>query len=205
VTSAVPQPTSPVIAADSKVAPSTPAPAPPLVAPAANAASRSEWYGAPIIIADGVSTLVASVGGVATGGVLTLVGAGTFLLVPPIIHWARGNVAKGFGSLGLRVGMPSGGTLLGGLVGLVASGNCRGEFCGAAGLVLGGLIGGGLGIIGASVVDSAVLAHDSGGQDEPLPPTPSPTNRQAQKPSFTLQPGATWEKGGGRVFLGGTF
>jgi hypothetical protein len=159
------------------------------------------WYGAPIIIADGVSTLVATVGGVATGGVLTAVGAGTFILVPPIIHWARGNVAKGFGSLGLRVGMPAGGTLIGGIVGVVASGNCSGDFCAFAGLALGGLIGGGLGIIGASVVDSAVLAHDSGVDDESLPET----KQQAKTPNFTIQPSATWEKGGGRVIVGGTF
>ena len=46
-------------------------------------------------------------------------GAATFVLAPAVVHWAHGKVERGFASLGLRLGLPLGGSQVGAAVGLI--------------------------------------------------------------------------------------
>jgi hypothetical protein len=99
----------------------------------------------------------------------------------PIVHWAHGHVARGFGSLGLQfagagVGMLAGGTIV------CSFGACSGSY-GALGFLLGGAIGAPIGALTAFVIDVSVLSFD--------PHTDKAEADQAKglrAPSFSLMP-----------------
>jgi hypothetical protein len=94
-----------------------------------------------------------------TAAVVFLAG---YSLGGPTVHWAHGNVGTGFASLGLRVGLPLTGALLGAAAADCGSGG-GGEFCGLGEVAVGLLLG-----MGAAIaIDSAVLAR------EPVEPEPS--------------------------------
>jgi hypothetical protein len=148
--------------------PSSPAPTTP--------ATTSVWYGLPILIIDVSSVVVAHVGLLAGSSGVVLLSGGVYLVGGPAVHFSRGNIGRGFGSFGLRLGMP----VVLGLGGLVAgaalgSSNNNGDAIGALVLAaLGGYVGGMLGIAGASTIDIAALARDD-----------VPTKTQA---TWTLRP-----------------
>jgi hypothetical protein len=66
------------------------------------------WYGWQTLISDAASitTFVLAEKEITHGSRAVPIVSATvgYFLVPPILHWARGNTAKGFGSLGLRSG-----------------------------------------------------------------------------------------------------
>ncbi len=62
--------------------------------------TKTSWYGWQTLIADG-GTLAATY---VTGSPIVFLGG--YALGAPIVHWAHGNVAAGFGSLGVRVVAP---------------------------------------------------------------------------------------------------
>jgi hypothetical protein len=64
------------------------------------------WYGWQFLIVDGAS-LALAVSTLGTGSVVQI-GLGTtgFAFGAPIVHWAHGHLGRGFGSLGLRLGLP---------------------------------------------------------------------------------------------------
>jgi hypothetical protein len=74
--------------------------------------TRSRWYGGQILLFD-LSAVVLGAAALATAGsrsgapiALGALGAATYLLGPPIDHWAHGNAGRGFASLGIRIGAP---------------------------------------------------------------------------------------------------
>lgn len=140
----------------------SPPPNPPQAAPPADANApalqqRAKWYGWQILLSDvaSLSLIFALPQGTDSVG-WKGVGVVTFFAVPPLIHFANGNVRQGFGSLGLRVLLPPAGAVVGYLVGTSVcehGGECESA---AAGW---GAIGG---VVAAMVADSAGLAfkHD---------------------------------------------
>jgi hypothetical protein len=172
------------------------------------APQKQERYSGHVLLADGATLVLATVGGVIAGNgapageTLLALAAGTYALVPPIIHWSRGNVGKGFGSLGLRLGVPVVSGLGLGFLGAIAVGAVS-DFSRlgvAYGGFFGGSIGAGLGAITAMVLDASMLAK------EDVDPLATDLKTAKRKPSLlTIRPSATWERGGGKLLLGGTF
>ncbi len=127
----------------------TPWLAPAAPAPVYESITTTERYGYQIALADGAAIAA----GLATenGGAMI----GLYLAGGPIIHFSHGQVGRGFLSLGLRVGLPYLGAIVGAAVG---ESNCQGVddewFCGVGELLLGGA----LGAVAASVIDWTVLA-----------------------------------------------
>ncbi len=119
---------------------------------------KTEWYGWQILIADGAS--IASGVGIAVAsngsGRGTGLGVGVavtgYVLAPALVHWANGQVGPGFGSMSLRVGAPVVLGAWGLMTGVIVSDDLDTQW------ILGG-IGVAAGVIGAMVVDTAVLAN----------------------------------------------
>lgn len=123
---------------------------------------KSQWYGWQTLIVDGTWI----VGGPLLGSVSPGSGAalilGGYLLGPPIVHWAHGQVGRGFADLGIRVGAP---LVLGTAGYLIFSGGGNGSSDGILGAV-GIVLGAGLGIVAAIVVDAAALAYEPSEDDD---------------------------------------
>jgi hypothetical protein len=117
---------------------------------------RKVWYGWQTLLADGAAlgfTMGVAIG--ASEAPVALVGGTTLYAVGgPTVHFAHGNVGKGFVSFGLRVGLPAVGMLSGILLELAT---CSGSWgCG----LVGGMVGLGAGGITAIVIDASVVAYD---------------------------------------------
>jgi hypothetical protein len=128
--------------------------------------SKRVWYGWQTLLVFGGSLgvgLIGGIGGGASGSDAVLlsglsIGGGGFLLGGPVTHWVHGNVAKGFGSLGLNFGMPVVGGALG--AGLV----CISAGCDAdqgIDIFLGVVVGGSLGLIASMILDVSVLSYEN--------------------------------------------
>jgi len=112
---------------------------------APSAAPVGRWYGWQILLCD-VAAEGFGVAALASHSVALLVPSGAIhVLGGPIVHWAHGNVGRGFASLGLRLVLPTAGALIG-----VAAKS------GSA-----AAIGGGIGGLLAIVLDVSVLARDT--------------------------------------------
>lgn len=104
-----------------------------------------QWYGWETLICDGTAVVTAPF----------LIGIAGYVLCAPIVHLANGQPVKAAASIGVRLGAPLGLALAGGLIDAGAN-NGRCEFgCGMGGAI----IGGGIGIVSAVVLDAAVLAR----------------------------------------------
>lgn len=120
---------------------------------------RPRWYGWKTLTSDASAILltVAALGleesdvDVDTAS-LSISALLAYEFVPGIIHFTHKNPGRGFGSMGMRLGLPLAGAFLGASV---ASG-CDEYGCEAGGAALGFL----LGIGGAIAIDAAVFAYD---------------------------------------------
>jgi hypothetical protein len=161
---------------------------------------ESHWYGWQTLLADAGSI------GLGFASKEVAVGALAYGLVPPIIHWSHGNVGRGFASLGIRLGGPVVGALVGLVIGTAIASNDHTQGFAAIGAQLddelGGLVvGAGVGYLSAVVVDAAALSWDHDPVAEPSDQAP------AAKPStFTFTPRVSvLPKGGAQMGLGGSF
>ena len=149
---------------------------------------RTTWYGWQTLLIMGVSTpLVAAYG----------TGLAGFTFGGPIVHWAHGHVGRGFGALGLNLGL----TAVGGLVGagaLCAGGSCNGEL-GNLGLAFGLAIGGGIGLLTANIIDVAVLSH------EPVEPAVDYDARPRRHPRLTVVPQVSFSPDRAHLGVAGVF
>jgi hypothetical protein len=102
---------------------------------------------------------------------LALVGVGTYVLGGPIIHLAHEQSGRALGSIGLRVGLPATGLLVGGA--LAASCGGASEWCLVGAVLFGGVIGLG-GVLAAIIVDDAVLGR-----------APKPATKSAARVALT--------------------
>ncbi|MEO6575032.1 MAG: hypothetical protein ABIP89_14405 [Polyangiaceae bacterium] len=134
---------------------------------AARGKDEEEWYGYQTLIVDAAS-LGLMIGGAAmashssgnTGGYVALAGAAGYVLGAPIVHWTHGRIGPGFGSLGLRVGLPLSGLFWGAVIG-AASGSRHDDAVGAGAAI--GFVGG---MAGAILLDAALLGFEKPSEKE---------------------------------------
>lgn len=140
----------------------------------------SEWYGWQNLAIEAGAITVFALGAKEDLNVPMYLGLGGMLLGPPIVHWAHGNVGKGFISLGVMVALPAGAGFLGSTIG-GAGEHCESgdDMCGF-GAGFGTYIGAIIGAIGAIVVDSALAVDEPKEKDQPPP--------QAKGPKFEITP-----------------
>jgi hypothetical protein len=136
------------------------------------------WYGWQIILIDGAS-LVVLLAGQGQSLPSGLAGIG-YVAGGPTVHFAHGHVGKGFGSAGLRLGLPFAGALLGLAIG--AGQSCNGcELTPALEDFAIGLL---LGLVAAPVIDVAWLAYDE-------EPPHKAKDALLSAPSLRIQPAAS--------------
>ncbi|WP_437956808.1 hypothetical protein WME76_36350 [Sorangium sp. So ce119] len=109
----------------------------------------------------------------------------------PVTHWANGNLGKGFISLGLNAGCTFGGGMIGMLLGSMADD----RFAALGGLVLGG----GVGLVTANIIDIAVLEVEERGTVE------SYDYLRVRSPRLRLAPQVGLAPGGATFGLVGSF
>ena len=181
---APPQPYAPQPYAQPQYVP-VPAPLPPK-------ATREVSYARQTLISDGIAAVLV------TGAFLqddpfsaiamVVGGANVYMFGAPIVHWANGQAANGFKSLGVRIGLPWLGAMAGNLLGPKDKTVCDGTNCGNSNdSDLGAVIGAGLGALAAVVVDARYFAH----------------KRVEVAPSFA--PTANYSQSGFSVGLAGSF
>lgn len=155
------------------------------------------WYGYQTLIPDAI-TIPAFFGGVLskTGGI-TAGGYLGFILVTPVIHMVHGNVGKGFGSMGIRLGGPPIAALFGAFAGIIIN-NDSNHIGDAA--ETGALVGAGIGAGICAVVDAFGFAYEKQLIDES-----PPASARSTKPAFTLSPTFGMNKAGGSVGVAGQF
>ncbi|MDI1447358.1 hypothetical protein [Polyangium sp. 6x1] len=108
----------------------------------------TRWYGWQTLIGVVAGDLLTVVG---QGSALSYIGVAGHVLTGPIVHWAHGHVGKGFTALGLNVGLPLGG----GLIGLMAG---AGEGLKALGYTAIGAL---VGHIAAPALDMAIFSTET--------------------------------------------
>jgi hypothetical protein len=123
-------------------------------APPAPPATSSGSYGSQIVLVDLGAILVGALAAQRTGSATPILVLWSF--GSPVVHAVHGNPGRGLASLLLHVGLP----IVGGFAG-VAIEDCSHttdgdfNFCGVAGLLLGGLTG----MVAATTIDAAFLAQ----------------------------------------------
>jgi hypothetical protein len=159
---------------------------------------KMRWYGWQTLLADAASCTIAIAGGVVSGAdssrgsrtagdVVSGVGGAGYFLGAPIVHAAHGQWGSAAESFVLRLGLPLGGALAGGLLGLAACGSSSGEVpCPA---VVAG-VGAVAGAIAAPFVDAFAVAYE---------PVPRVSHEAAVAPTVSIV------RGGGSVGLVGQF
>jgi hypothetical protein len=142
--------------------------------------TKTRWYGWQMVIIEG-GALAAGVGleswQVALGG---------YALGPAVVHWAHGNVAKGFASIGLRVGMPLATGFTTAMFAAVTTGDLGTIAIAASGATV-------LGAAGAIMIDTVFLAREPVSTVQPERSAPSEAKAvQRISPTAAVTPnGAT--------------
>lgn len=129
------------------------------------------WYGWQTLAVDGASMTLLLTGALVAGsstrnegmlGARVLVGGSLlgFALGAPVVHVVNGEPGRAAGSLGLRVGLPA----VGFMIGLAAAPSCSsstGEYGPCLKVLDTAAAGAGLGMLAASMLDAWLLAHTS--------------------------------------------
>jgi hypothetical protein len=155
------------------------------------------WYGWQTLTTDGASLAALGLAAVSDSNgaqqLFAIASLTGFSLGAPIVHAAHGH----WGIAGADFAMRVGGTLLGALTGFgvgAAAGSCSGSGCfgelndAADGMVVGAA----LGLVAASAIDAAVLAHET-------------VRSPASDSAFSFRPSVKVLKGGASAGVGGTF
>jgi hypothetical protein len=144
----------------------TPRSAPVPVAVSTQVETRRNWYGWQTLSTDGAAFSLLVLGGslisndnTESGVVVTdsfvILSAASYVFGAPIVHAAHQNWGTAAASLGLRVGLPLTGILIGSAADRCGANNDS-ELCGAVGPGFGAL----LGISAAIAIDAAALAYE---------------------------------------------
>lgn len=151
------------------------------------------WYGWQTLLSDAASIglFVSGVNDDGRGDIRPAIGLFGYALAPPIIHAAHGHALKAFGSLGLRLGAP----VVGAVVGFAMAG-CEesddhyddSDWCGASGAIGGFMVG----TAGAMLFDAVVIANE-----DVVPERPR--ERVEFRPDVSIGPGRA------QVSLAGAF
>jgi hypothetical protein len=149
-----------------RVVSEAPRPVPVAVAAPIQVETRSQWYGWQTLSTDGAALGVLTLGGAlvdndnsesgrAVIGSFVGLGAGAYVFGGPIVHAAHQNWGAAAASLGLRVGLPLMGILIGSAVDSCGANNDS-DLCGAVGPGFGLL----LGISAAIAIDAGALGYE---------------------------------------------
>jgi hypothetical protein len=180
---AAPATVAPVPGEPAQLAPSSSAAAPgdpAQLPPSSSVPAGRRWYGGAMIATDVLSLVVLPLAGAITqssagAAVALTLGAGGYLIGGPTIHGLNGAKPGTIaGSFALRLGLPLTGLLIGIAAGESSEASCeaRGdELCGLA-PPLDGILAMAIGMIAASIIDSAALAWTSAKPDAVTPPAP---------------------------------
>jgi hypothetical protein len=159
-------------------------------------AAPTSWYGWQTLASDGSAVALGALaygvdkaGGTTITNVFWTASVATFFVGAPVIHWKHGHVGKGFGSLGLRVGLPVAAFLGGLLIGNAACSDSDSDTSIVGCPVAVGAVAGVAGLVAAPIVDAAVLAR------EPVETPAAPPIHAALVPT----------DGGGKLVLAGRF
>lgn len=107
------------------------------------------------------------------------IGAFVYLLGGPVIHGANGEGGRTAASLALRLGMPLAGALAGAKLASSRSSCSADDIDCDSGELAGGLLGFGVGVLGAMILDSALIARPHVVHKEP---------QRTWVPQFTVTP-----------------
>lgn len=175
-----------------------PAPAPAPYKPSTH--TEKTWYGWQNLVVDAASITVLAIG-VANwngGSGLRVAGGLGYVFGSPTVHWIHGNIGPGFGSLGMRVLLPTIGLVIGLVVGAISAAGDQGSSSNEEPLATGMAAGFFIGVAIPVVLDAAVL----GWEKNEVPNTA----RAPKPPSLSMRPILTPTAGGGAFGgLGGTF
>jgi hypothetical protein len=125
--------------------------------------TENHWYGWQTLVVDAGWIMLGVLGSGSNSSAVSVVGIVTYFLGGPVVHWAHGHGAKGAIDLGIRLGAPVVGALLGlGIGGLADHGHTISSDGGGAtdGAIVGAVLGAFIGLVGAITVDAAVLANE---------------------------------------------
>jgi hypothetical protein len=170
-------------------------------------APRREWYGWQTLIVDGASVGIMIIGGLAQSAAIGATGGLVYLGGPAAVHFGHGNVGMGFASMGLRVGAP----IVGALIGLAAgAGACSSRSGNGDCLAVGASLGFLGGYVTAVAVDAAVLAYDEPKREAPKsgsgePPAVASAAPRKAAPAVQWTPTAAATPQGASVGVAGTF
>ncbi|WP_434043558.1 MULTISPECIES: hypothetical protein [Sorangium] len=154
-------------------------------------APKTVWYGwQHLFVLLGSAALVPIVVATESEGLAWVSFSGA-ALGGPVTHWANGNLGKGFISLGLNAGCTFGG----GMIGMLLGSASNEPFAALGGMVLGG----GLGLLTANVIDIAVLEVEERGTVE------SYDYLRIRSPRLRLAPQVGLAPGGATFGLVGSF
>lgn len=131
------------------------------------------WYGRQTLVVDGLSASFLLTGMATETPELSVTGGLGYIFGGPIVHWAHGEVGRGFGSFGIRLGMPVLGAILFSPLDSGDQPSGRGPSASAAGF--------GLGMVGAVLMDVSLLTYER---------VPVKTKKR----SLALQPTFAWSE-----------
>ena len=137
--------------------------------PTAAKAAEKRWYGGPILLTDGIAygSIGLGLGVWETAPVAIPVGVLTYALGGPIVHMAHGNWGRSAISMGGRIALP--------IVGLAIGAHAQDSDYDDGGddradALLGGVF---AGMLGATLVDAALLAYEPVSESPAVAPTVS--------------------------------
>jgi hypothetical protein len=124
------------------------------------------WYGWQTLSTDGAAlALLIAAGSTtqssSTTGTLALASLGTYALGGPVVHLAHDRARTAAGDLVVRVSVPLATTVLGAMIGnaVIPPSPCEGDGPCGGGIAF-GLVGLGVGVLTASIVDAAVFGYE---------------------------------------------
>ena len=164
---------------------------------AAPVREESKWYGWQNLTVDGATVVSTIAVAPASGSAAATVFWSGYLLGGPIVHWANGQVGKGFASLGIRVGAPLTLGVAGALIG--STGGTSGDWDEFGGAYLGAAIGLLAGYATAVALDAALLARKT------VKVTPEAEQRSRNKLKWSPSAGYDPKQRSFSVGVGGTF
>jgi hypothetical protein len=147
---------SPAVAADEEGALAAPAPS-----------SGASWYGYQTVSADATAAALTALSFQTNSGAASWAAIGVYLLGAPVVHAAHQRPLAALGSLGLRIGMP----LLAAAVGAATADCSSNRVLNDENCEFGpSVVGAGIGLILAAVIDSAAIAWDPPSSPGPYRP-----------------------------------
>jgi hypothetical protein len=164
--------------------------------PAPAPSSGASWYGYQTVSADATAAALTALSFQTNSGAASWAAIGVYLLGAPVVHAAHQRPLAALGSLGLRIGLP----LLASSVGAATADCSSNRVVNDDNCQFGpSLVGLGVGIVLAAIIDSAAIAWDppsSPGSYRPAPVTEPWSIRLLAPSPVPMRNGAGFSVGG---------